>query len=54
MKLKPMYMLLTAALTTVSLNAWAFDAFTVRDIRVEGLQRTDAAVSYTHLTLPTN
>ncbi|WP_047393791.1 MULTISPECIES: outer membrane protein assembly factor BamA [Chitinibacter] len=49
MKLKPMYMLLTAALTTVSLNAWAFDAFTVRDIRVEGLQRTDAGTVFNYL-----
>ena len=49
--------------TLLAHSAFAFDAFQIKDIRVEGIQRTEAgtvfsylpvkAVSYTHLTLPT-
>lgn len=44
-----MYLLLSAALASLSLNALAFDSFTVRDIRVEGLQRTDAGTVFNYL-----
>ncbi|WP_410498411.1 outer membrane protein assembly factor BamA [Chitinibacter sp. S2-10] len=49
MKFKPMYLLLSAALASLSMNALAFDSFTVRDIRVEGLQRTDAGTVFNYL-----
>jgi outer membrane protein insertion porin family len=49
MKFKPMYLLLSAALASLSINALAFDSFTVRDIRVEGLQRTDAGTVFNYL-----
>ncbi|QLG87885.1 outer membrane protein assembly factor BamA [Chitinibacter bivalviorum] len=49
MKFKPMYLLLSAALASLSLSALAFDSFTVRDIRVEGLQRTDAGTVFNYL-----
>ncbi|QLI80083.1 outer membrane protein assembly factor BamA [Chitinibacter fontanus] len=49
MKFKPMYLLLSAALASLSVNALAFDSFTVRDIRVEGLQRTDAGTVFNYL-----
>lgn len=47
MKLKPMIMLLVAALGTPF--AHAFEAFTVADIKVEGLQRTDPGTVFNYL-----
>lgn len=47
MKLKPMIMLLVAALG--SPLAHAFEAFTVTDIKVEGLQRTDPGTVFNYL-----
>ena len=31
--------------------AWAFDPFTVRDIRVEGVQRTEAGTIFSYLPI---
>ncbi|WP_028454642.1 outer membrane protein assembly factor BamA [Chitinilyticum litopenaei] len=47
MKLKPMILLLAAALG--SPFALAFDAFTVSDIKVEGLQRTDPGTVFNYM-----
>ncbi|MBE9609397.1 outer membrane protein assembly factor BamA [Chitinilyticum piscinae] len=47
MKFKPMFVLLMAALGTPA--AYAFDAFTVSDIKVEGLQRTDPGTVFNYL-----
>ncbi|WP_148715641.1 outer membrane protein assembly factor BamA [Chitinolyticbacter meiyuanensis] len=49
MKLKPLHLLLAAALGSPLSAAWAFDAFVVRDIRVEGLQRTDLGTVFNYL-----
>ncbi|SMC24761.1 outer membrane protein insertion porin family [Andreprevotia lacus DSM 23236] len=49
MTLKPLSLLLAAALGTVSLQALAIDPFKVRDIRVEGLQRTDVGTVFNYL-----
>ncbi|WP_027468078.1 outer membrane protein assembly factor BamA [Deefgea rivuli] len=51
MKFKPMYMLLAAAFASMSLTAQAFEAITVQDIRVEGLQRTDPGTVFNYLTV---
>ncbi|KAF0814374.1 Outer membrane protein assembly factor BamA [Andreprevotia sp. IGB-42] len=51
MTLKPLSLLLAAALGSVSLHAFAVDSFTVRDIRVEGLQRTDAGAVFNYLPI---
>lgn len=39
----------TVALTTVSASAWAIDPFTIKDIRVEGLQRSDPGTVFAAL-----
>ena len=39
------------ACAVVSLPAWAVDPFTVRDIRVEGLQRIEAGTVFASLPL---
>lgn len=49
MKLKPISLLLLAALGATSLPSLAADSFTVRDIRVEGVQRTDPGVVFNYL-----
>ncbi|HSC81713.1 MAG TPA: outer membrane protein assembly factor BamA, partial [Chitinolyticbacter sp.] len=49
MKLKPLHLLLAAALGAPLTTAWAIDAFVVRDIRVEGLQRTDLGTVFNYL-----
>ena len=46
--LKILHMLLLAALAH---SAEAFDPFTVRDIRVEGVQRTDAGTVFNYLPI---
>lgn len=38
-----------ACLSLVSLNVAAFDAFTIQDIRVEGIQRTEAGTVFNYL-----
>ncbi len=45
MKKKP----IIACLSLVSLNVAAFDAFTIQDIRVEGIQRTEAGTVFNYL-----
>jgi outer membrane protein insertion porin family len=40
-----------AALLALSTAALAFDPFTVKDIRVEGVQRTDAGTVFSYLTI---
>jgi outer membrane protein insertion porin family len=32
-------------------TSWAFDPFTVRDIRVEGVQRTEAGTIFSYLPI---
>lgn len=49
LKLKPISVLLLSALATLSFPAAAFDPITVRDIRVEGLQRTDPGTVFSYL-----
>ncbi|MDR3429165.1 MULTISPECIES: outer membrane protein assembly factor BamA [Silvimonas] len=49
MKLKPLSLLLGAALSLGALPVWAIDTFVVKDIRVEGLQRTDAGTVFNYL-----
>lgn len=49
MKLKPISFLLLAALGSFPFTAAAFEPITVRDIRVEGLQRTDAGTVFSYL-----
>ncbi|GGP24497.1 outer membrane protein assembly factor BamA [Silvimonas amylolytica] len=49
MKLKPLSLMLGAALSFSALPVWAIDAFVVKDIRVEGLQRTDAGTVFNYL-----
>mgnify|MGYP006270244555 CR=1 FL=1 len=39
----------TAAMAAVSANAWAIDPFTIKDIRVEGLQRSDPGTVFAAL-----
>ncbi|GAB7126807.1 outer membrane protein assembly factor BamA [Silvimonas sp. JCM 19000] len=51
MKLKTLSLLLGAALSVSALPVWAIDAFVVKDIRVEGLQRTDAGTVFNYLPL---
>ncbi len=46
-----MYVLLAAAFASLSLSAQAFDAITVQDIRVEGLQRTDPGTVFNYLNV---
>ncbi len=40
-----------AALALLPLAAWGFDPFVVRDIRVEGVQRTDAGTIFSYLPI---
>ncbi|UXY14310.1 outer membrane protein assembly factor BamA [Chitiniphilus purpureus] len=49
MKLKPLHLLLAAMFGSTLAAAWAIDPFTVRDIRVEGLQRTDLGTVFNYL-----
>ncbi|SFN22372.1 outer membrane protein insertion porin family [Formivibrio citricus] len=49
MKLKPISLLLLAALGATSFPVLAIDPVTVKDIRVEGLQRTDAGTVFNYL-----
>ena len=49
MKLKPISSLLLAALSVSSLTVLAADPITVRDIRVEGVQRTDPGTVFNYL-----
>lgn len=49
MKLKPISLLLLAALGATSFSALAVDPVTLRDIRVEGLQRTDPGTVFNYL-----
>ncbi len=49
MKLKPISLLLLATLGALSIPALATEPVTVRDIRVEGLQRTDAGTVFSYL-----
>ena len=51
MKFKSMYVLLAAAFASLSLSAQAFEAITVQDIRVEGLQRTDPGTVFNYLNV---
>ncbi|WP_035055355.1 outer membrane protein assembly factor BamA [Andreprevotia chitinilytica] len=51
MTLKPLSLLLAAALGSVSIHAFALDPFTVKDIRVEGLQRTDVGTVFNYLPI---
>ena len=45
------FVLRALACAAVSLPAWAVDPFTVRDIRVEGLQRIEAGTVFASLPL---
>lgn len=49
MKLKSINLLLAAALAGVAFPGWAVEPFVIRDIRVEGLQRTDAGTIFNYL-----
>ncbi|TJZ76154.1 outer membrane protein assembly factor BamA [Chitiniphilus eburneus] len=49
MKLKPLHLLLAAILGSTLPSVWAIDPFTVRDIKVEGLQRTDLGTVFNYL-----
>src|SRR3990167_4079682 len=42
-------LLLVICLFVLAHAAWAFDPFTVRDIRVEGIQRTEAGTVFSYL-----
>src|SRR5689334_24002846 len=42
---------LPALMAVLSASAWAFDPFTVRDIRVEGVQRTEAGTIFSYLPI---
>jgi outer membrane protein assembly factor BamA len=44
-------MLSFAFFALVSATAWAFDPFTVRDIQVEGVQRTEAGTIFSYLPI---
>lgn len=45
----PLRLAFAACLATLSLQAWAVDPFQIRDIRVEGLERTDPGSVFTVL-----
>ncbi|XZG68858.1 outer membrane protein assembly factor BamA [Chitinibacteraceae bacterium HSL-7] len=47
MKLKPLSLFVAAAM--LSTTVWAVEPFVIRDIRVEGLQRTDAGTVFNYL-----
>ncbi|MCX7208032.1 MAG: outer membrane protein assembly factor BamA [Proteobacteria bacterium] len=49
MKLKSINLLLAAALAGIAFPSWAVEPFVIRDIRVEGLQRTDAGTIFNYL-----
>ena len=49
MKFKPISLLLFAALGGISFGAHAVEPFTISDIRVEGLQRTDPGTVFNYL-----
>ncbi|MBS1157177.1 MAG: outer membrane protein assembly factor BamA [Proteobacteria bacterium] len=51
MKLKPISLLLLAALGSFPFAAFAADPVTIRDIRVEGLQRTDPGTVFNYLPI---
>ncbi|MDR3412103.1 MAG: outer membrane protein assembly factor BamA [Formivibrio sp.] len=51
MKLKPISLLLLAALGSLPFSAFAIDPVTIRDIRVEGLQRTDPGTVFNYLPI---
>lgn len=49
MKIKPISLILLAALGSLPFSAIAIEPITVRDIRVEGLQRTDPGTVFSYL-----
>ena len=49
MKLKSINLLLAAALAGIAFPSWAVEPFVIRDIRVEGLQRTDVGTIFNYL-----
>ncbi|WP_432732464.1 outer membrane protein assembly factor BamA [Jeongeupia wiesaeckerbachi] len=49
MTLKPLHLLLAAALSSASVAAHAVAPFVIKDIRVEGLQRTDPGTVFSYL-----
>jgi outer membrane protein insertion porin family len=47
----PYVLALACALLVLPFAAWAFDPFTVRDIQVEGVQRTEAGTIFSYLPI---
>ncbi|MDK2124623.1 outer membrane protein assembly factor BamA [Parachitinimonas caeni] len=49
MTLKPSYLFIAAAFGVFTLPSWAFEPFVIKEIRVEGIQRTEAGTVFNYL-----